>query len=185
MPSIGIAKRLRRRTSRPYLSAVRPAGRGQRSRTPNDRAGAETDYAGITWAQIAKPQYPEPEDVPVFVGLVNKLILGHDALPKVPMFIAQGTGGQLDGTQPSPTYGPGDGVMLAGDVRSYAREVCASGQSVDYVQPEGLSHELVEPVWSTASLAWVAARFAGTPATSDCSTIAPGNSLAPVPQPAG
>ena len=144
---------------------------------------AETDYSGITWAQIAKPQYPEPEDVPVFVSLVDKLILGHDAVPQTPMFIAQGTGGQLDGTQPSATYGPGDGVMIAGDVRSYAREVCASGRPVDYTQPAGLSHELVEPVWSTASLAWVAARFAAIPAPNDCATIAPGNPLTPVPTP--
>jgi hypothetical protein len=99
------------------------------------------------------------------------------------MLVAQGTGGQLDGTDPSATYGAGDGVMIAGDVRSYARQVCATGDPVDYVQAEGLSHELTEPVWSTATLAWVAARFAGAPATSDCSTIAPGNSLAPVPQP--
>jgi hypothetical protein len=146
---------------------------------------AEDDFAGITWAQIAKPQYPEPEDVPVFVSLVNRLILGNTALPNVPMFIAQGTGGQIDGTQPSATYGAGDGVMIAGDVRSYASEVCASGDTVDYQEVSGLSHELVEPVWSTASLAWVAARFAGLPAANDCSSIAAGNPLTPVPAPPG
>jgi Secretory lipase len=165
----------------PYLNAT-----GQKDAAALQAANintAESDYADITWADIANPKYPEPEDVPVLVNLVNKLTLGSAALPKVPMLVAQGTGGQLDGTQPSATYGPGDGIMIAGDVRSYAREVCASGDPVDYVQPEGLSHELAEPVWSTATLAWVASRFAGVPATSDCSTIAPGNSLAPVPQP--
>ena len=146
---------------------------------------AESDYAGITWAQIAKPQYPEPEDVPVFVTLVDKLILGNSALPQVPMLIAQGTGGQSDGTPPSPTYGAGDGVMIAGDVRAYAGQVCASGDPVDYVEPAGLSHDDVEPVWSTASLAWVAARFAGLPAVGDCAAIAPGNPLTPVPVPPG
>ncbi len=165
----------------PYLSAY---GRQVVAALQNASINtAESDYPGITWAQIAKPQYPEPEDVPVLVDLVDKLILGHDALPKVPMLVVQGTGGQLDGTQPSATYGPGDGVMIAGDVRSYAREACASGDPVDYVQPPGLSHELVEPVWSTVSLAWVAARFAGTLAPNDCATIPPGNSLAPVPTP--
>jgi hypothetical protein len=144
---------------------------------------AEDDYAGITWADIAKPQYAQPESVPVFVKLINKLNIASMPAPKVPMFIAQGTGGQLDGTQPSPTYGPGDGVMIAGDVRSYARQVCATGDAVDYVQAEGLSHELTEPGWSTASLAWVASRFAGVPATNDCSTIAAGNDLSPVPMP--
>jgi Secretory lipase len=165
----------------PYLNAT---GVKDVAELQNASIGdAEDDFAGITWADIANPKYPEPEDVPPFVATVNKLILGHDALPKVPMFIAQGTGGQLDGTQPSATYGPGDGVMIAGDVRSYAREVCASGQSVDYQQLDGLSHELAEEPWLAASVGWLAARFAGTPAPSDCSTIAPGNSLAPVPQP--
>jgi hypothetical protein len=167
----------------PYLSAY-----GQQVVAALQSANintAESDYADITWSQIAKPQYPEPEDVPVFVTLVDKLILGNGALPQVPMFIAQGTGGQLDGTQPSAAYGAGDGVMIAGDVRAYASQVCASGDPVDYVEPPGLSHELVEPVWSTASLAWVAARFAGLPAVSDCAAIAPGHPLTPVPAPPG
>ena len=93
---------------------------------------AEDDYSGITWSDLAAAQYPEPEDVPPFVTIANRLILGSAGMPKVPEFIAQGTGGQQDGTDPSATYGAGDGVMVAGDVRSYAREVCASGDPVDY-----------------------------------------------------
>jgi hypothetical protein len=165
----------------PYLNAT---GQADVAALQNANINtAESDYAGITWADIAKPKYAEPEDVPVLVKLINKLNIASFPAPKVPMLIAQGTGGQLDGTNPSPTYGPGDGVMIAGDVRSYARQVCASGDAVDYAQTEGLSHELTEPVWSTAALAWVASRFAGAPATSDCSTIAAGNDLSPVPAP--
>jgi hypothetical protein len=165
----------------PYLNAT---GQADAAALQNMNINtAEDDYADITWSDIANPKYPEPEDVPVLVTLINKLNMGSQPAPKVPMLVAQGTGGQLDGTDPSATYGAGDGVMIAGDVRSYARQVCATGDPVDYVQAEGLSHELTEPVWSTATLAWVAARFAGLPATSDCATVAPGNSLAPVPQP--
>ncbi|MGH2908014.1 MAG: lipase family protein [Solirubrobacteraceae bacterium] len=147
---------------------------------------AESEYPGITWSQIAKPQYPQPETVPVFVKVANKLILGHDALPTVPLQIAQGDQGELDGTNNSqPGIGPGDGVMIAGDVRSYAREACASGDPVDYTETP-LTHETTEPVWSAAALAWLAGRFAGVAAPSDCSTIAPGNPLDPVTvQPAG
>jgi hypothetical protein len=147
---------------------------------------AESDYPGITWSQIAKPQYPQPETVPVFVKVANKLILGHDALPTVPLQIVQGDQGELDGTNNSqPGIGPGDGVMIAGDVRSYAREACASGDPVDYTETP-LTHETTEPVWSAAALAWLAGRFAGIAAPSDCSTIAPGNPLDPVSvQPAG
>ena len=142
---------------------------------------AEDDYPGLTWQQIAKqPEYPQPETVPIFVKLSNMLTLGRAALPKVPMQIYQGDNGIPDGTLPGgPGIGPGDGVMVAGDVRSYAREVCAAGDPVSYAEVP-LSHELTEPVWSAAALPWIAARFAGTPAPQDCATIAPGNSLAPV-----
>jgi hypothetical protein len=147
---------------------------------------AEDDYAGITWTQIAKPQYPEPETVAPFVTVANKLILGHDALPKVPLQITQGDQGELDGTTNDQSgIGPGDGVMIAGDVRSYAREACAAGDPVDYTEIP-TDHEGGEPVWSAEALTWLATRFAGVTAPSDCSTIAAGNPLTPVSlQPAG
>lgn len=161
-----------------YLSAN---GKAVVAAMQNDNINeAEADYSGITWADLAAAGYPEPEDVPPFVTIANRLILGRTGMPKVPEFIAQGTGGQQDGTQPSATYGAGDGVMLAGDVRSYAREVCASGDPVDYHQFADLSHEETEVPWLAETLPWLTARFAGTAAPQDCATIAPGNSLAPV-----
>lgn len=160
-----------------YLSAN---GNAVSAAIQNDNINeAESDYAGITWSDLAAPAYPEPEDVAPFVTIANRLILGRGGMPKVPEFIAQGTGGQQDGTNPSATYGAGDGVMVAGDVRSYAREVCASGDSVDYQQFTDLSHEETEVPWLAETLPWLTARFAGTAAPQDCSTIAPGNSLAP------
>jgi hypothetical protein len=141
---------------------------------------AESGYSGITWSDLAAPQFPEPEDVPPFVKIANGLLLGGAGMPKVPEFIAQGTGGQQDGTNPSTTYGAGDGVMLAGDVRSYAREVCASGDAVVYQEFADLSHEETEAPWLAATLPWLTSRFAGVAAPQDCATIAPGNSLAPV-----
>jgi hypothetical protein len=141
---------------------------------------AESDYPGITWSDLAAPQYPQPEDVPIFVTVANRLILGATGMPQVPELIAQGTGGQQDGTNPSVTYGPGDGVMIAGDVRSYARELCATGDPVDYQEYADLSHEQTEGPWLADTLSWLTSRFAGAAAPQDCSTIAPGNSLAPV-----
>jgi hypothetical protein len=44
------------------------------------------------------------------------------------MFIGQGADGTLEGTPgDKPGIGPGDGVMIAGDVRTLARDFCASG----------------------------------------------------------
>jgi Secretory lipase len=148
------------------------------------RASIETvlgEYPGLTWAQIAKPEYPTPESVPVYVEVVNQLIMGSRGTPSMPMFIGQGNGGELEGTSGEQEgIGPGDGVMIAGDVRSLAREYCSRGVSVQYEEYEHLSHVPSAAVWLPQADAWLAARFAGLPAPQNCSSIAPGNSLTPV-----
>ncbi len=138
-------------------------------------------YPGLTWAQLAKPQYPTPESVPVFVQLANRLIMGSRGTPTVPLFIGQGAGGELEGTPgDKPGLGPGDGVMIAGDVRSLVREYCGRGVPVQYVQYEDLSHISSAAVWLPEAAAWLGDRFAGQPAPQDCEQVAPGNSLAPI-----
>ncbi len=163
----------------PYLSAYGAqviAGMQQDGITK-----ADDDYPGLTFSQLVLPRYADPESIPVLVRIVNRLILGHDALPQVPLLIAQGAGGELDGTSGTqPGIGPGDGVMITGDVRTYAREACAAGDPVQYSQYNLLPHEETIVPWELASLAWLADRFAGQPAPSDCSNIAPGNPLTPV-----
>ncbi len=136
-------------------------------------------YSGLTWAQLAKPQYPTPESVPVFVQLANQLVMGSRGTPSAPLFIGQGAGGELEGTPGNkPGIGPGDGVMIAGDVRSLAREYCSRGVPVQYVQYEDLSHVPSALPWLPEATAWLAARFAGQAPPQDCAQIAPGNSLA-------
>jgi Secretory lipase len=138
-------------------------------------------YPGLTWSQLAKPQYPTPESVPVFVRLANQLIMGNGGTPTVPLFIGQGAGGELEGTPgDKPGIGQGDGVMIAGDVRTLAREYCGRGVPVQYVQYENLSHVPGALAWLPEAAAWLAGRFAGFPAPQDCAQIAPGNSLAPI-----
>jgi hypothetical protein len=176
MAIVGLARAYKISFSR-YLSAN---GNAVIAAMQNDNINeAESDYAGITWPDIAAAQYPQPEDVAPLVTIANRLILGGAGMPKVPEFIAQGTGGQQDGTNPSATYGAGDGVMIAGDIRSYAREVCASGDPVDYQEFADFSHEETEVPWIAATLPWLTARFGGLAAPQDCATIAPGNSLSP------
>jgi hypothetical protein len=137
-------------------------------------------YPGLTWAQLVKPQYANPDSIAVLVQTANKLNMGSAPSPTVPMFIGQGADGVLEGTPGNkPGIGPGDGVMIAGDVRSLARQFCASGTAVDYAQYNALSHITSVPVWAPDALTWLDARFAGLSAPNDCSQIAPGNSLAP------
>ncbi len=136
-------------------------------------------YPGLSWGQLAKPQYPTPESVPVFVQLANQLIMGSRGTPTAPLFIGQGAGGELEGTSGNkPGIGPGDGVMIAGDVRSLAREYCGRGVPVQYVQYENLSHVPSALPWLPQATTWLAGRFAGQAPPQDCPQIAPGNSLA-------
>ncbi len=141
-------------------------------------------YPGLSWSQLAKPQYPTPETIPVYDEVANKLIIGTGGTPTAPLFIGQGAGGELEGTPgDKPGIGPGDGVMIAGDVRSLAREYCSRGDTVQYEQYEDLSHVSSELVWLPEAYSWLAARFLGLPAPQDCEQITAGNSLEPVSVP--
>ncbi len=138
-------------------------------------------YPGLTFAQLVKPQYANPASIPALVRVENELNAGSRRSPTIPMFIGQGADGTLEGTPgDKPGIGPGDGVMIAGDVRSLARKFCDAGAAVDYTQYDALSHITTFPVWAPAALAWLGELFAGVQAPNDCAQIAPGNSLAPV-----
>lgn len=138
-------------------------------------------YPGLTWSQLAKPKYPTPESVRPYVKVANQLIMGSRGTPTAPLFIAQGAGGELEGTSADkPGIGPGDGVMIAGDVRSLAREYCARGVTLQYEEYEQLGHIAGALRWLPEAYGWLDERFLGEPAPQNCSEIAPGNSLQPI-----
>jgi hypothetical protein len=137
-------------------------------------------YPGLTWKQLVKPAYVDPASIPIFVSTVNKLNLGSRRSPTVPMFIGQGTGGELEGTSGAkPGIGAGDGVMIAGDVRSLARKYCAAGVRVTHHEYP-LSHFSSVALWLPEATTWLTRRFATTTAPSNCSVIRPGNPLTPL-----
>lgn len=138
-------------------------------------------YPGMTWKDLAKPEYKDPNSIPAFVDAVNKVNLGQAATPTAPGFIAQGKGGVLEGTLNNPPgIGTGDGVMVAGDVRALARQYCATGNnSIKYEQYDLLSHVGAMPVWAPRAMTWLNDRFAGRTAPTSCGRIAAGNSLDP------
>ena len=110
--------------------------------------------------------------------------MGTGGTPTIPLFIGQGAGGEREGTPGNkPGIGAGDGVMIAGDVRTLARSYCAKGAKVHYEQYDALSHLTSVPIWRDNSIAWIKERFASVPAPENCSSIAPGNSLDPIPMP--
>ncbi|MEV4556893.1 lipase family protein [Kitasatospora sp. NPDC049285] len=138
-------------------------------------------YPGLTWKNLAKPQYADPNSVPPFLAAVNKVNLGSAPTPTAPGYIAQGNGGVLEGTFSNlPGIGTGDGVMVAGDVRALARQYCATGTAgIKYQQYDLLSHLGTAVPWAPLALGYLNDRFAGKPAPSDCGHIPAGNSLAP------
>ena len=163
----------------PYLSEY-----GQELLNDDQHASIsnEKEVPGLTWAQLVKPEYAKPESIRAYVRTANKLIMGENGTPTVPMLIGQGNGGEeLEGTEGNkPGIGPGDGVMIAGDVRSLAREYCSRGVDVQYVEYQHLGHYEGALAWLPETAAWLAGRFAGQSAPQDCDEIKPGNSLSPI-----
>lgn len=143
-------------------------------------ANAIGQYPGLTWTQLAKPEYATPESIPIYVHTVNQLIMGTRGTPTTPLQISQGALGELEGTAGNkPGIGEGDGVMIAGDVRSLARQYCGKGTKVSYTQYL-LGHIGTAVPWIAEAMTWMNNRFLGLPAPSNCSSIEPGNSLAPI-----
>lgn len=137
-------------------------------------------YPGLKWEHMVKPRYADPNSVHPFVRAANKINLASVPSPTVPMLIGQGLAGWVEGTSGdnAPDLGPGDGVMIAGDVRSLARMYCANGTKVLYREYE-MSHLGTLPFWAQEAIAWLDARFKNQPVPSNCGSIAPGNDLGP------
>ncbi len=163
----------------PYLTEY---GQELMTEDQHDSITNEQQTPGLIWSQIAKPQYPTPETIAVFVRTANKLIVGRTGTPTVPLLIGQGNGGEeFEGTPGNkPGIGPGDGVMIAGDVRSLAREWCSRGVAVKYTEYQHLGHIEGAGPWLPEAAAWLAERFTGLTAPNTCAEIAPGNSLTPL-----
>lgn len=134
-------------------------------------------YNGLTWKSITKKKYDVPEKVPEFVEIANKLIMSTYGTPSSPMFIGQGTGGELEGTKGNkPGYGKGDGVMIAGDVRTLVKRWCQRGVDIQY-REYPLSHFTSVPLWLPEAYAWLVGRFGAGEAPNNCATVKKGNSL--------
>lgn len=136
-------------------------------------------YTKVTWKDLVKPEFQDRTKIKEYVEAVNKVIMGTGGTPTIPLQIGQGTGGVWEGTQPSPIWGKGDGVMLAGDVRSLARQYCSQGVKVQHKE-WGTSHFVTMVNWLPWATAWVDDRFAGKPAPENCASIAAGNPLDPL-----
>lgn len=137
-------------------------------------------YPLLRFAQLVKPEYANPSSIPEFVDVANRANMYLYPNPTVPMFIGQAAGGLLEGTLPGgPGIGPGDGVMIAGDVQALARKYCDSGVPIQYDQYDLASHIIGGGVWLPGALKWIFDRFADSPLPNNCNTIPVGNDMRP------
>ncbi|MEU6565248.1 lipase family protein [Nocardia nova] len=136
-------------------------------------------HQGVTWAQMFKAKYGTPAAIAPLAEAMRKVNLGSAPTPTTPMFIGQAANGAMVGANDAqPGIGPGDGVTIAGDVRSLARQYCGTGNdSIVYHQYDTLEHTTAVPGWMAEALPWLNDRFAGISAPGNCPAIAAGNPL--------
>lgn len=127
-------------------------------------------YPGLTVQKLLKPQFKNFLGIPLIASLINHLTMSTAGTPKGPLFIGVGNS---DGT--------GDTIMVARDVEALAHTYCKRGVSVDFQEYKGQDHTGAAIQFEPAAAAFVNARLAGLPVANNCSSIGPGNSLAPLP----
>jgi hypothetical protein len=130
------------------------------------------DYPGLTIQSLLKPQYQNYLELPDFVRIGDELIMSRTGTPKGPLFIGVGN---ADGT--------GDGVMVANDVEALAYTYCQRGVSVQFNEYQGDDHDNAAVPFEAGALNFLNERLNGLPVSDGCSSISPGNSLAPEPIP--
>jgi hypothetical protein len=156
----------------PYLS---PYGEQVTSQVSGECiASFASSYPGLTIQQLLLPQYSNPFGVPVLVSILNHLIMGTSGgTPGEPLLFGVG---DSDGT--------GDGIMIDGDVEALAHEYCQRGVPVTFSVYAGLPHSDAAVPFEAQAQSFLEGQFNGSPAPNGCAFIGPGNSLAPLPQPA-
>ncbi len=126
-------------------------------------------YPGLTIQSMTLPQYQNPYTIPSFVDIGNKLIMSRTGTPKEPLFMGVG---DADGT--------GDGVMVTADDEALAYTYCQRGVSVQFNVYQGDDHTQAAVPFEQGALSFLTQRLNGQAVTNGCSSITPGNSLAPM-----
>ena len=129
-------------------------------------------WPGLTYQQLLAPQYQDIYSIRPLVTTLDHLIMSDTGTPKGPLLLGVGN---ADGT--------GDGVMVAKDVQALAYTYCRRGVSVQFGQYNGDDHTEAAIPFEQAAFTFLTERLAGLPTQNGCSSIGPGNSLAPVPVP--
>lgn len=116
------------------------------------------EFPNLTIKRLMKPQYADVIHVGVFRRIIDKLTMGTaPGHPIEPMLMVWGNS---DGT--------GDGVMVAADEAKLAAEYCHQGAAVLSEEFKGLDHTEAAVAFFAQAFPWLASRFLGVPAPSNC-----------------
>lgn len=130
-------------------------------------------YPGLTDAEMVRDPYRSLLDVPAAAAAVNDNIMGTAGTPAIPLLFAVGQNDPI-----------GDSVMVARDIEALAHRYCHRGVPVTYARYPHHDHIAAFARFQADTAHFLAERFTGTPPTTNCASVGPGNSLAPVPIPA-
>ena len=119
-----------------------------------------------------KPQYQDFTKVPLFVRILDRLIMSRTGTPRAPLFIGNGLSDSI-----------GDGVMVAKDVQELAFTYCQRGVPVEFHVYSGFVHTQAGAPFFEQAQVFLSQRFEDLPFQNGCGDISAGNSIAPVPVP--
>ncbi|MGI5221868.1 lipase family protein [Nocardia sp. CA-290969] len=131
-------------------------------------------YPGLTDAEMVRAPYNSILDIPVAAAALNDNIMGTAGNPTIPLLLAVGQSDPI-----------GDSVMVARDIEALAHQHCHRGVPVTYTRYPHADHIAAFPLFQAQAAHFLTDRFTGTPPPTNCESIGPGNSLAPVPAPSG
>jgi hypothetical protein len=134
--------------------------------------GCVGSYIGLTTGQMFKPRYRDVTKVPIFVRLLDHLIMSRTGTPRAPLFIVNGRSDPV-----------GDGIMVAKDVQQLAHTYCRRKVPVQLHIDQGLNHGQVAVPFLEEAQTFLTQRFEHLPFQNGCSAISVGNSIAPIPVP--
>jgi hypothetical protein len=134
-----------------------------------DRTQCVGHFTDLTIEQMFKPQYQDFTKVPLFVRILDRLIMSRTGTPGAPLFIGNGLSDSI-----------GDGVMVTKDVQQLAYTYCRRGVPVEFHLYAGLSHVQAGQPFLEQAQVFLTQRFEGLPLQDGCSDIGPGDSIAPV-----
>jgi hypothetical protein len=145
--------------------------------TPQGIAAANADqtqcsgtFTGLTTDELFKPQYQNIEKIPVFVRILDNLIMSRSGRPRGPHFFGNGLSDSV-----------GDGVTVTKDVLELAYIDCRRGVPVQFNIYNGQDHDQAGTTFFQQAQAFLAQRFEHLPFQNGCTHIPRGNSIVPVP----